>query len=93
MTSWDTPDADIKQDIQRTVNTSNVIYGPATLLTYIPPPKRGGTFLYCEHTVEREVPKIDKLGRKTRYTEKKQVPCEKRFRKWRKYHQHFRRAH
>lgn len=60
---------------------------------YIPLPKRGGTFLYCTHPVDQEVPKLDKNGRKTRYTETKTLPCNSRFRRLKKYRKHFRKSH
>lgn len=59
----------------------------------IPEPKRGGTFLYCRVFVEREVTKLDRLGRKTRYTERKQVACNRRFRILKRYRRHWRKFH
>lgn len=65
------------------------LYGDAV----IPEPKRGGTFLYCRVFVEREMPKFDRLGRKTRYTERKQVACGSRFRILKRYRRHWRKFH
>jgi hypothetical protein len=53
--------------------------------TWPPKASRGGTFYYCHQPViiERRVPKLDKLGRKTRYTtiETEVIPdCGQRFR-------------
>lgn len=65
------------------------LYGDAV----IPEPKRGGTFLYCRVFVEREVPKFDKRGRRTRYTATKTVACGKKFRILKRYRRHWRRKH
>lgn len=81
-TAWDRTDVDVKSDLARI--SHNVSY---------PVPKRGGTFLYCTHPVDQEVPKLDKNGRKTRYTETKMLPCNSRFRRLKKYRKHFRKSH
>lgn len=58
-----------------------------------PGAKRGGTYLYCMIPVPRDVPKLDSLGRRTRYTVKQWFQCSKRFRRAKKYRQHVRRMH
>lgn len=59
----------------------------------VPDPKQGGTFLYCTQIVERNVPKVDKLGRKTRYTATETGECGKKFRILKRYRRHYRRFH
>jgi hypothetical protein len=62
-------------------------------MMFVPEPKRGGTFFYCSQLVERDVPKLDKNGRKTRYTTSEEVACAKKFRILKRYRRHWRRSH
>jgi hypothetical protein len=56
-------------------------------------PKKGGTFLYCTHPVEVQVPKLDKIGRKTGRFITELAPCNKRFRLAKRYRHHWRKIH
>jgi hypothetical protein len=56
-------------------------------------PKRGGTYYYCTQPVEREVPKLNKLGRRTGRTKTVKQPCDLRYRRLKTYRRHWRRSH
>lgn len=59
----------------------------------VPAPKLGGTFHHCLAEVEVKVPKIDSLGRRTRYTTTENRQCGSRFRAEKTYRRHYRRVH
>lgn len=59
----------------------------------VPAPKLGGTFCYCQEKVEVKTPKLDKLGRRTRYTITEYKKCGRRFRQEQTYRRHHRRSH
>lgn len=64
-----------------------------TFKQFVPKPKRGGTFFYCTTAVPTKIPKYDKNGRKTRYTETVNQPCNHRVRQEKTYRRHWRRVH
>lgn len=84
------------KQVEQSVRNFNRTYGYfATSLRGIrvPQPKRGGTFVYCAQLIPFEIPRLDKLGRRTRYKDHVDRPCNRRFRKAKTYRRHWRRVH